>query len=150
MTRGGWNDLPAGNHADITSTIAGEHTTVSVKVTRKLPDRDGPEIQSLRWEEKATPFVSAFTPANPPAHRTWSLVTQTVECLQKTAGGERGGLACHHTGGWSADRRPGGSVGEVEGIRAWMDGGWPGALRLDENSGLDPRHPPCLVLQENC
>lgn len=76
--------LPAGNHADITSTIAGEHTTVFVKATRKLLDRDGPEIQSLRWEEKATPFVSAHTPANPPAHRTWSLVAQTVERLQKT------------------------------------------------------------------
>ncbi|MFB4307009.1 hypothetical protein [Actinomadura sp. GTD37] len=83
MTRSDWNDLPAevleaitrttgpirgvrsadlGNHADIASTVAGEHGTLFVKAARKLPDKDGPEVMSLRWEAKVNPFLGEFAP----------------------------------------------------------------------------------------
>ncbi|WP_165958779.1 phosphotransferase [Actinomadura sp. KC345] len=83
MTRSDWDDLPAsereaitnqygqikdirpadsGNHADIASTVIGEHGTVFVKAARKLPEKDGPEVTSLRWEAKVNPFVNEFAP----------------------------------------------------------------------------------------
>ncbi|MGI5205975.1 hypothetical protein ACQEU6_30925 [Spirillospora sp. CA-108201] len=53
---------PSGNHADIASTVIGEDETVFVKAARKHPDKDGPEVTSLRWEAKVNPFVRKFAP----------------------------------------------------------------------------------------
>ncbi|RSN46675.1 aminoglycoside phosphotransferase [Actinomadura sp. WAC 06369] len=52
----------SGNHADIASTVTGERATVFVKAARKLPDRDGPEVMSLRWEARVNAFVGELAP----------------------------------------------------------------------------------------
>lgn len=83
MTRSDWNDLPAevveaitrvtgpirdvrpadrGNHADIAAAASGDDAALFVKAARKLPDKDGPEVTSLRWEAKVNPFVAEFAP----------------------------------------------------------------------------------------
>ncbi|MFD0685363.1 phosphotransferase family protein [Actinomadura fibrosa] len=54
---------PAGNHADIAATI---HTTdgrLFVKAARRtVPDTDGPEVRSLRWEAAINPHVTEYAP----------------------------------------------------------------------------------------
>lgn len=53
---------PAGNHADFAATL---HTTggrIFVKAARKLPDRDGAEVMSLRREAAVNPHVTEFAP----------------------------------------------------------------------------------------
>jgi hypothetical protein len=84
MTRSDWDDLPAtvreaitehtgpicciypaavGNHADIASTIVGEDGREAfVKAARKLSDKDGPEVLSLRTEARVNPYVTEFAP----------------------------------------------------------------------------------------
>ncbi|MBO2451647.1 phosphotransferase [Actinomadura barringtoniae] len=84
MTRSDWDELPAtvrdaitqhtgticcikpaavGNHADIASAIIGDdRRKVFVKAARKLPEKDGPEVVSLRTEAEVNPFVREFTP----------------------------------------------------------------------------------------
>ncbi|MFI0450671.1 phosphotransferase family protein [Actinomadura sp. 6N118] len=84
MTRSDWDDLPTtvreaitehtgpirrihpaavGNHADIASTVTGEDgRKVFVKAARKLADKDGPEVLSLRTEARVNPFVTEFAP----------------------------------------------------------------------------------------
>jgi hypothetical protein len=53
---------PTGNHADIASTLHAPDGRTFVKAARKLPDRDGPEVRSLRWEAAVNPCVSEFAP----------------------------------------------------------------------------------------
>ncbi|MEU5882868.1 phosphotransferase [Spirillospora sp. NPDC047279] len=78
-----WNDLPkklhaaieaqagtvrdvvpasTGNHADIASTLDTGNGQVFVKAARKLADRDGPEVMSLRREAAVNPAVAEFAP----------------------------------------------------------------------------------------
>ncbi|MFI0485323.1 hypothetical protein ACH34T_32330 [Actinomadura sp. 9N215] len=89
--------------------MIGEKGTVFVKAARKLPDKDGPEVKSLRWEARVNPFVREFAPRLlwsteidewfvlvfahvPGRHPDYSpgspdldLVAQAVKLLQKTA-----------------------------------------------------------------
>jgi Phosphotransferase enzyme family len=52
-----------GNHAHIASTVSGERGRVFVKAARRDgPDRDGPEVRSLRWEGMINPYVGELTP----------------------------------------------------------------------------------------
>lgn len=53
---------PTGNHADIAATVQTTDGTVFVKAARKLPDRDGPEVRSLRRESEISPYVTQFAP----------------------------------------------------------------------------------------
>lgn len=53
---------PTGNHADIASTLHGPEGPTFVKAARKLADRDGPEVMSLRREAAVNPYVSEFAP----------------------------------------------------------------------------------------
>lgn len=53
---------PTGDHADIASTVHTSGGRMFVKAARKLPDRDGPEVRSLRWEAAINPYVSEFAP----------------------------------------------------------------------------------------
>ncbi|GAA0589091.1 phosphotransferase family protein [Actinomadura livida] len=51
-----------GNHADIASTLHSPVGLTFVKAARKLVDRDGPEVMSLRREAAVNPYVSEFAP----------------------------------------------------------------------------------------
>ncbi|MFC5183585.1 phosphotransferase [Actinomadura harenae] len=51
-----------GNHADIASTVHTAAGRVFVKAARKLADRDGPEVMSLRREAAINPAVREFAP----------------------------------------------------------------------------------------
>lgn len=51
-----------GNHADIASTLHTPDGPTFVKAARKLPDTDGPEVRSLRWEAAINPHVTEFAP----------------------------------------------------------------------------------------
>ncbi|MFC4050223.1 phosphotransferase [Actinomadura syzygii] len=53
---------PTGNHADIASTLHSPEGLTFVKAARKLADRDGPEVMSLRREAAVNPHVSGFAP----------------------------------------------------------------------------------------
>ncbi|NEA29674.1 phosphotransferase [Actinomadura bangladeshensis] len=53
---------PTGNHADIAATLHTADGPVFVKAARKLADRDGPEVMSLRREACVNPVVSEFAP----------------------------------------------------------------------------------------
>lgn len=53
---------PSGNHADIAATVHAVGGRLFVKAARKLPDRDGPEVRSLRNEARINPHVVEFTP----------------------------------------------------------------------------------------
>lgn len=53
---------PRGNHADIASTLHGPDGLTFLKGARKLADRDGPEVMSLRREAAVNPYVSEFAP----------------------------------------------------------------------------------------
>ncbi|GAA4239815.1 hypothetical protein GCM10022254_61880 [Actinomadura meridiana] len=53
---------PKGNHADVASTLHAANGRVFVKAARKLEDRDGPEVMSLRREASVNPVVSEFAP----------------------------------------------------------------------------------------
>ncbi|TDB97191.1 phosphotransferase [Actinomadura sp. 7K534] len=53
---------PAGNHADIAATLHSPSGLTFVKAARKLADRDGPEVMSLRREAAVNPYVSEFAP----------------------------------------------------------------------------------------
>ncbi|TDD94790.1 phosphotransferase [Actinomadura rubrisoli] len=53
---------PTGNHADIASTLETGDGRVFVKAARKLADRDGPEVMSLRREAAVNPAVREFAP----------------------------------------------------------------------------------------
>lgn len=53
---------PTGNHADIASTLETGDGRVFVKAARKLADRDGPEVMSLRREASVNPAVHEFAP----------------------------------------------------------------------------------------
>lgn len=53
---------PTGNHADIASTLFTTRGPVFVKAARKLEDRDGPEVMSLRREASVNSVVSEFAP----------------------------------------------------------------------------------------
>ncbi|WP_433339102.1 phosphotransferase [Spirillospora sp. CA-294931] len=52
----------AGIHADIASTVHAACGTTFVKAARKLPDKDGSEVRSLRREATITPCVPEFAP----------------------------------------------------------------------------------------
>lgn len=83
MPRSDWNDLPAairdaierrtgsitgvrsapgGNHADLAAALGTAGGTVFVKAARKLADRDGPEVRSLRREAVIAPHMTRFVP----------------------------------------------------------------------------------------
>ncbi|WP_067453402.1 phosphotransferase family protein [Actinomadura macra] len=51
-----------GNHADIAATLFTSGGPVFIKAARKLEDRDGPEVMSLRREASVNPAVSEFAP----------------------------------------------------------------------------------------
>ncbi|MEV5574798.1 phosphotransferase [Spirillospora sp. NPDC052269] len=51
-----------GDHADIASSLTTENGRVFVKAARKLEDRDGPEVVSLRREAAVNPAVREFAP----------------------------------------------------------------------------------------
>ncbi|WP_173390608.1 phosphotransferase [Actinomadura litoris] len=53
---------PTGNHADIASTLYTTGGPVFVKAARKLADRDGPEVKSLRREASVNPVVTELAP----------------------------------------------------------------------------------------
>ncbi|MGI5170053.1 phosphotransferase [Spirillospora sp. CA-253888] len=53
---------PVGNHADIASTLFTPHGRVFVKAARKLVDKDGPEVLSLRREACVNLVVTEFAP----------------------------------------------------------------------------------------
>lgn len=53
---------PTGNHADIASTLHSPAGLTFVKAARKLADRDGPEVMSLRREAAVNLYVSEFAP----------------------------------------------------------------------------------------
>jgi len=53
---------PAGNHADIAATLHTAGGRIFVKAARKLPDRDGPEVTSLRREAAVNPHVAGLAP----------------------------------------------------------------------------------------
>ena len=53
---------PTGNHADIASTLETPNGKTFVKAARKLADRDGPEVRSLRAEAAVNPYVTRFAP----------------------------------------------------------------------------------------
>ncbi|MEU8799553.1 phosphotransferase [Spirillospora sp. NPDC048819] len=53
---------PTGNHADIASTLHSPEGLTFVKAARKLADRDGPEVMSLRREAAVNPYVSEMAP----------------------------------------------------------------------------------------
>ncbi|MFI0452469.1 phosphotransferase [Actinomadura sp. 6N118] len=53
---------PTGNHADIASTLETSDGRVFVKAARKLEDRDGPEVMSLRREAAVNPAVCEYAP----------------------------------------------------------------------------------------
>ncbi|WP_131735973.1 phosphotransferase family protein [Actinomadura roseirufa] len=53
---------PKGNHADIACTLFTGAGRVFMKAARKLQDRDGPEVMSLRREAAVNPVISEFAP----------------------------------------------------------------------------------------
>lgn len=54
---------PAGNHAEIASTIDTTGSQVFVKAARKTgQNADGPEVRSLRWEAAINPYVIEYAP----------------------------------------------------------------------------------------
>ncbi|MEW2353956.1 phosphotransferase [Spirillospora sp. NPDC029432] len=54
---------PAGNHADISGTVHADGGRLFIKAARKIaPDRDGPEVRSLRWEAAINPHVTEYAP----------------------------------------------------------------------------------------
>jgi hypothetical protein len=53
---------PTGNHADIASTVETPAGRTFIKAARKLEDRDGPEVRSLRAESAISPHVTRFAP----------------------------------------------------------------------------------------
>lgn len=54
---------PAGNHAAVAATVHGAAGRTFVKASRKLsPDREGPEVRSLRNEARILPHVGALGP----------------------------------------------------------------------------------------
>ncbi|XVQ10405.1 hypothetical protein ACQP1W_49185 [Spirillospora sp. CA-255316] len=88
---------PTGNHADIASTLHTLDGRVFVKAARKLADRDGPEVMSLRREAAVNPFVTEFAP-----RLHW-----TVEA------GEWLALGFEHVTGRAADFTPGSADLEI-------------------------------------
>ena len=58
----GVRSAPTGNHADIAATVEAANGRVFVKAARKLDDRDGPEVWSLRRESAINPHVTRFAP----------------------------------------------------------------------------------------
>jgi Ser/Thr protein kinase RdoA (MazF antagonist) len=88
---------PTGNHANIASTLHAEDGRVFVKAARKLADRDGPEVMSLRREAAVNPFVTGFAPR----------LHFTVEA------GEWLALGFEHVQGRPADFSPGAADLEV-------------------------------------
>ncbi|MFV2173050.1 phosphotransferase family protein [Actinomadura sp. LOL_016] len=53
---------PAGNHANIASTVHTPEGPVFVKAARKEPERDGPEVMSLCWEAAINLHVAEHAP----------------------------------------------------------------------------------------
>ncbi|MEU8347759.1 phosphotransferase [Spirillospora sp. NPDC048832] len=54
---------PAGNHADIASSVHAAGGRLFVKAARKVfPDKDGAEVRSLRNEARINPHVTEFAP----------------------------------------------------------------------------------------
>ncbi|WP_143220951.1 hypothetical protein [Actinomadura sp. CNU-125] len=53
---------PAGNHANIASTLHTVDGRVFVKAARKEPGRDGSEVKSLRWEAAINRHVAEHAP----------------------------------------------------------------------------------------
>ncbi|WP_433469559.1 hypothetical protein [Spirillospora sp. CA-128828] len=54
---------PAGNHADIASNVDTASGRLFVKAARKVsPEKDGPEVRSLRNEARILPHVTEFAP----------------------------------------------------------------------------------------
>ncbi len=53
---------PAGNHAHFTGTLTATTGTVFVKGAHKEPDRDGPEVATLRNEARINPHVQPYAP----------------------------------------------------------------------------------------
>jgi hypothetical protein len=83
MTRSDWTELPRdiraliqgrtgkirsvhpapdGNHANIASAVRAEGGMVFVKAAKKLPERDGAEVASLRREAAINPHVALLAP----------------------------------------------------------------------------------------
>jgi hypothetical protein len=58
----GIEPTPGGNHANIACTVHTANGRMFVKAARKLSDRDGPEVRSLRWEAAVNPHVTEFAP----------------------------------------------------------------------------------------
>lgn len=54
---------PAGNHADIAATVHAAGGRLFVKAARKVsPEKDGPEVRSLRNEARVNPHMTEFAP----------------------------------------------------------------------------------------
>ncbi|MBC6458438.1 phosphotransferase [Actinomadura sp. HBU206391] len=54
---------PTGNHADIAATVNAVSGRLFVKAARMMsPDKDGPEVRSLRNEARINPHVTEFAP----------------------------------------------------------------------------------------
>ncbi|GAA4081718.1 hypothetical protein [Actinomadura miaoliensis] len=88
---------PAGNHADIAAMVRTAKGRMFVKAARKLADRDGPEVMSLRREAAVNPHVTEFAP-----RLLW----------QAEAGGWLA-LGFEHVDGRPADFSPGSSDLEI-------------------------------------
>lgn len=58
----GVDPASAGNHADIAETLHTSTGRVFIKAARKLPDKDGAEVWSLRNEAAISPYVREFAP----------------------------------------------------------------------------------------
>jgi phosphotransferase family enzyme len=58
----GVEPAPVGNHADVASTLHTTQGRLFVKAAKKLVDRDGPEVRSLRWEAAINSHVAEFAP----------------------------------------------------------------------------------------
>jgi hypothetical protein len=58
----GTDPAPAGNHADVAETLHTSTGRTFIKAARKLDDRDGPEVWSLRNEAAVNPHVTEFAP----------------------------------------------------------------------------------------
>ncbi|MFF5265401.1 phosphotransferase [Actinomadura viridis] len=87
----GIDPAPTGNHADIASTLHTPGGRIFVKAARKLPDKDGPEVMSLRREATVNPHVGEFAP----------------RLLWTTEDGGWLALAFEHVDGRHADFTPG-------------------------------------------
>lgn len=93
----GIEPAPSGNHANVASTLHTRDGRVFVKAARKEPDRDGPEVLSLRREAAINPFVSEFAP-----QLHWTVET-----------GKWFALGFDHITGRAADFTPGSSDLEI-------------------------------------